>query len=269
MQDVAAIPAMAVAAEATERIRIGCRVLCVDYHQPVVLAKELATLNMFSEGRLEAGLGAGWLTSEYEAMGVPMDRPGVRIDRLAEVTGLIRSFLTGGPLDIGGEHVTAHDFEAVPAGGADHGATIMIGGGARRMLGVAGALADIVSVNFDNSSGTLGPASFAGATAEATDEKIAWIRDGAGERFDGLELETRAYSVTVTDAATETAEQMAGAFGITAEQVRNHPHVLIGSVDGISETLLERRDRFGFSYVTVGTRNLDEFAPVVERLAGT
>ena len=269
VQDVAAIPAMAVAAEATERIRIGCRVLCVDYHEPVVLAKELATLNLFSDGRLEAGLGAGWLAPEYEVIGVPMDRAGVRIDRLAEVTTLVRAFLEGGPLDIRGDHVTAYDFEAVPGGGAQNGATIMIGGGAKRILGLAGALADIVSVNFDNSAGKLSAASFSGSTAEVTDQKIDWIRQGAGERFDQIELETRAYSVTVTDTAAETVEQMAAAFGIDTDQVRNHPHMLIGSVDSICETIEERRARHGFSYVTIGTRNLDEFAPVVERLAGT
>jgi len=268
VQDVAAIPAMAVAAEVTEKIRIGCRVFCVDYHQPVVLAKELATLNMFSGGRLEAGLGAGWLAPEYDAMGITMDRPGVRIDRLSEVTSLVRAFLAGEQIDMRGEHVTAYDFEAVPGGGSDHGATIMIGGGAPRILGLAGALADIVSVNFDNSAGKLGPASFAGSTAEVTDQKIDWIRQGAGDRFDDLELETRAYSVTVTDSAAETVERMTAAFGIEAEQVRSHPHMLIGSVDTICETLEERRERYGFTYVTVSTRNLDDFAPVVERLSG-
>lgn len=165
VQDVAAIPAMAVAGEATDTIRIGCRVLCVDYHQPVVLAKELATLNMFSEGRLEVGLGAGWLANEYGAMGIPMDRAGTRIDRLVEVTGLVRDFLSGGAIDVQGEHVTAVDFEAVPVRRPEHGATIMIGGGARRVLGVAGALADIVSVNFDSSSPSPASASSAASAA--------------------------------------------------------------------------------------------------------
>jgi probable F420-dependent oxidoreductase len=269
VQDIAAIPAMAVAAEATETIRIGCRVLGIDYHQPVVLAKQLATLNFFSAGRLEAGLGAGWLATEYESIGLTLDRPGVRIARLAEVVALVKAFLVGGPMDTRGDHVTAFDFDAVPAGGRDHGATIMIGGGARRVLGLAGTEADIVSVNFDNSSGKLGPASFAGATAEATDQKIEWIKAGAGQRFDQIELETRAYRVLVTDSGDEVIEQMAGAFGIAGDQVRSHPHLLIGSVEGICETLLERRERFGFSYITVGTRDLDDFAPVVDRLAGT
>ena len=96
VQDVAAIPAMAVAAEATDSIRIGARVFCVDYRQPVMFAKELATLDFFSGGRLEVGLGAGWLEGEYDAMGVPFDAAGVRIDRMEETIGLIKAHMGDG-----------------------------------------------------------------------------------------------------------------------------------------------------------------------------
>ncbi|MBJ7368391.1 MAG: LLM class flavin-dependent oxidoreductase, partial [Ilumatobacteraceae bacterium] len=157
VQTVAAIPAMAVAAEATTTIKIGCRVLCVDYRNPVMLAKELATLDFFSEGRLEIGLGAGWLQNEYDAMGITFDRAGVRLDRLEEVIALIRASSADGELNMAGKHVHAVGFEAVPKPIQRPMPPIMIGGGAQRILGIAGREADIVSLNFNNSSGKLGP----------------------------------------------------------------------------------------------------------------
>ena len=183
VQDVAAVPAMAVAIEATSTIRVGARVFCVDYRQPVVFAKEMATLDFFSDGRLELGLGAGWIQSEYEAMGVPWDRAGVRLDRLEETIALLRAHFGDGLVDVSGEHVNASGFEGVPkpANGAP---PIMIGGGARRILGIAGREADIVSLNFNNSAGKLGPDGFGSGTAELTEQKIGWIRDGAGDRFE-------------------------------------------------------------------------------------
>ncbi len=114
VQDVAAVPAMAVALEATSTITIGSRVFCTDYRQPVMFAKELATLAFFAEGRLEIGIGAGWLQGEYEAMGVQWDTAGVRIDRMEETIGLIRAHFADGELDVHGTHVNASGFEGVP-----------------------------------------------------------------------------------------------------------------------------------------------------------
>lgn len=269
VQTVAAIPAMAVAAEATDRIRIGCRVLCVDHRHPVVLAKELATLDFFSEGRLEIGLGAGWLAGEYEAMGIPFDRPGVRIDRLAEHLAVLRACFGGDEVDVVGEHVHAVGFRGVPAPVQKPAPPIMMGGGSPRVLGLAGREADIVSLNFDNRSGTIGPAGVGSSTAELTDQKIGWIRDGAGDRFDELELEIGAYFTVVTPDADTTLEKMAPMFGLTAAQLAEHPHALIGPVERIVDQLVERRDRYGISYVTFGAPAMDAVVPVVERLAGT
>jgi alkanesulfonate monooxygenase SsuD/methylene tetrahydromethanopterin reductase-like flavin-dependent oxidoreductase (luciferase family) len=110
VQDVAAIPAMAVALEATSTLRVGCRVLCVDYRNPVVLPKELATLDWFSGGRLEVGLGAGWLDGEYGAMGVPFDPPPVRLARLEEHIAVLRACFADGQVDVTGAHVHAVGF---------------------------------------------------------------------------------------------------------------------------------------------------------------
>jgi probable F420-dependent oxidoreductase len=268
VQDVAAVPAMAVALEATETIRIGCRVFCVDFRRPVVFAKEVATLDFFAEGRLEVGLGAGWMAAEYDAMGIPFDPPGTRLDRLEEVVQLLRAHYGDGPVDIDGEHVHASGFEGVPTP-ATGLPPLMIGGGSRRVLGIAGREADIVSLNFDNSSGRLGAEGFGTSTADRTEQKLDWIRAGAGARFDDLELEIGAYVTIVTDDRAATLDAMGPVLGLTPEQLGDHPHGLIGSVDHICEQLLARRERYGISYVTFPIDVIGAVAPVVERLAGS
>jgi probable F420-dependent oxidoreductase len=268
VQTVAAIPAMAVAAEATSTIKVGCRVLCVDYRNPVMLAKEVATLDFFSEGRLELGLGAGWLQGEYEAIGVPFDRAGVRIDRFEEVIALLRASFAEGELNIDTPHVHAVGFEAVPKPFTKSGPPIMIGGGAKRILTIAGREADIVSLNFNNSSGKLGADGIGSSTAELTDQKIQWIKDGAGARFDQIEIEIAAYFTIVTPDGEGTRAKMAPMFGMTPEVFAEHPNALIGSVDEICDRIVERRERFGISYASFGASVIDAVIPVVERLAG-
>jgi probable F420-dependent oxidoreductase len=266
VQDVAAIPAMAVAAEATTTLTIGCRVLCTDYRNPVILAKELATLDLFAPGRIEIGLGAGWLANEYAAIGVPFDRPGVRIDRMLETLAVIRACFAGEPVDVVGEHVHATGFTATPPRPATP--RLMIGGGARRILGIAAREADVVSLNFDNSAGRIGPEGIGSGTADGTAEKIGWVRTAAGTRFDSLELEIGAYFCAVTDQTEATLGAMAPRLGLTAEQLAEHPHALIGSVDQIIEHLLDRRERYGISSVTVGRTVAEQFAPIVAKLTG-
>jgi probable F420-dependent oxidoreductase len=268
VQNVAAIPAMAVAIEATSTIRIGSRVFCTDYRQPVMFAKEVATLDWFSEGRLELGIGAGWLEPEYDAMGVPFDRAGVRLDRFEETLRLLRAHFAEGLVDVHGAHVNASGFEGLPK--PTNGVPpIMIGGGAQRVLGIAGREADIVSLNFDNRSGKIGPAGVGSSTAELTAQKIEWIRAGAGDRFDQIELEIAAYFTVVTDQRDATLGKMAPMFGLSPEQFAEHPHALIGSVDEICAQIVERRETYGISYVTFGASVREAVEPIVARLAGT
>ena len=271
VQGIAAVPAIAVAAEATSTIKVGARVMCVDYRNPAVLVKEMATLDFFSEGRLEMGLGAGWLQGEYEAMGVDWDPAGVRVSRLADVVQMAKLLMADGEVDFVGRDgtgVRAVGFEGLPKTVQRPHPPIMIGGGSKRVLSLAGREAQIVSFNFDNSSGMIGlgvPTS----DADATDQKVAWVREAAGDRFDDLELEIGAYFTFVTDQGQATAEAMAPRMGLTVDQMLNHPHALIGSVDQICDELVRRRERYGISYVTVGDAVADAFAPVVARLAGT
>jgi probable F420-dependent oxidoreductase len=269
LQTLAAVPAMAVAAEATTSLRIGCRVFCIDYRHPAVLAKEAATLDLLSEGRIEIGLGAGWLQGEYEAIGLDFDPPPVRIDRLAEVVDFLKAHMRDEPIDVSGKHVTVSGYTGAPQPVQEPHPPIMIGGGGKRVLSLAAREADIVSFNFNNRAGIIGPDGVLNSTEEATAEKVGWVRSAAGDRFDDLELEIGAYFTTVGDAGDAVAAGMGKAFGLSAEQMRAHPHGLFGSVDAICDELQRRREATGIHYVTVGDNVIDDFAPVVAKLAGS
>ena len=269
VQDLAAIPAMMAAAAVTSTIKVGARVMCCDYHHPLVLAKSLATIDLLSDGRLEPGFGAGWIASEYAAMGVPMDRPGVRIDRMIDYVTLARQFFAGDDLDVATEHVTANAMAGTPASPQEGGPKIMMGGGGKRVLTTCGKMADIVSINFNNRDGKIGAVGIGSSTAEMTEQKVGWIRDGAGDRFDDLEIEIGGYFAAVTDKTADTLEAMAGMMGMDSATLAEHPHALIGSVDEICETIQARREKYGISYTTFSQRNLEMMAPVVAKLTGT
>ena len=262
---LAPIPAMAVAAEVTTTLRVGCRMFCVGYHHAYVLAKEIATLAELSGGRTEAGLGAGWLQAEYDAMGIPFPSAGERVTHLAEFTAMLKDFLNGKPAASEGTHVRVSGMTPVPL--LDVPPSVMIGGGAPRVLRLAGAEADIVSINFNNRSGVIGPDSVASSGHEETVRKLGWVREGAGSRYDALELEFAAYFLALEGGST-TEEQLTATTGLAGEALRTFPHALVGSVASICEELERRREVYGFSYVTVGDRDIDAFAPVVAELTG-
>ncbi|MEE3330504.1 MAG: TIGR03621 family F420-dependent LLM class oxidoreductase [Myxococcota bacterium] len=268
LQTLAAVPAMAVAAEATSTLRIGCRVFCIDYRPAAVLAKEAATLDFFSEGRLELGLGAGWLQGEYDAVGIAFDPVGKRIERLGETVRFIKAHMAKGQLDISGDHVNAHGYEGAPQPVQQPHPPIMIGGGGKRVLSLAAREADVVSLNFNNRSGVLGADGIQSGTADATAEKVGWIRDAAGPRMSDLELEIGCYFAFVGPGTRKIAEGMGASMGFTAEEMRAHPHGVFGEVDEVCEELERRRERYGISYITVGAEARDAFAPVVAKLSG-
>lgn len=268
VQTLASIPAMTAAAIVTSSLRIGSRMTCVGYHLPSVLVKEMASIDVLSEGRLEIGLGAGWLDREYEALGIPFESAGRRIELLRETTELMREAYAGAELDFRGRQVTSFGYTAVPPTVQRPRPPILIGGGAPKVLGLAGELADIVSINFNNASGRVGEMSITSSTAEETDRKIQWVRDGAGERFGDLELEIALYFLSVEGASPVTAADLSARTGLDEAALAGFPHAAVGSVDAICEELLRRRERYGFSYITVGDAHIDAFAPVVERLSG-
>ncbi|MCX4095643.1 TIGR03621 family F420-dependent LLM class oxidoreductase [Nocardia sp. alder85J] len=269
-QPLAAIPAVTAAAMSTSTLRIGFRVLCVDYHNPVVLAKEMATIDVLSGGRLEVGLGAGWIESEYRAMGVTFDRPGVRIRRLGEVIDLMHACFAGGAVGVNGTAgVHADGFEALPAPVQRPRPPIAIGGGGRKVLSLAGSKADIVAFNFNNGSGRLDSAGPRSSTADLTDERVRWVRQAAADRADQPTLEIGIAALNVTASRLAGAERFSDFFGLGPSDIIDHPHALVGDVDAICDDLQKRRERYGFSYITVRDQAIAEFAPVVARLAGT
>lgn len=271
-QLLGAVPAIAMALEQTSTLRVGCRVFCNDYRHPAILAKEAATMDYLSGGRLEFGLGAGWIRAEYEAAGIAFDEFPERFERFAESVHAYKAFMSGEPLDISGKSVNWSGFNGTPAPAQQPWPPLMIGGGSKKILEFAGAEADIVSLNFNNRAGMLGPDGMNSGLAEATARKIDWIRNGAGDRFDDIELEIGAYTTIITDHQQPTAAAFGEALGMSAEDILEHPHCLIGSVDYICDELQRRRETYGISYVAVmddGENNMVEaFAPVVERLSG-
>jgi probable F420-dependent oxidoreductase len=265
-QNLAAIPAMAYAAAVTKDIRIGCRVFCIDYHLPVVLIKSALTIDKLSNGRLEFGLGAGWITEEYNALGITKDEPKVRIDRLADIIEGVKAFCGDGQADLSNDTIKWSDFSGVPKPISKP--PIMIGGGSPRILRLAGKEADIVSLNFNNRSGAIGPDGVGLSTEAETQKKIRWIKEGAGDRFDELEIEIGAYFTFVMDDPAPVLGPFSQSFGLTEDEMRSHPHALFGSVDTICEELERRRELHGISYITVGLDNMESFAPVVAKLNG-
>ncbi len=263
------IAALMAAATATTTLRIGSLVFDNDYRHPVVLAKEVATLDLLSDGRFDLGLGAGWMASDYEHAGIPFDSPGVRIERMEEGLAIIKGLLAGGPFSFAGKHYRITSLEGNPSSVQKPHPPILLGGGGRRMLRLAAREADIVNVNYDLREGRINPALVRTGLAGATDEKLAWIKEAASDRIDHIELSVTIFFATITDDRVSLAAAVGRGFGAEAEDVLDTPHFLIGTVDEIVESLCERRERYGISYVILPGEVAEAFAPVVERLTGT
>lgn len=265
---LAPVPAMMAAADATTELNVGTLVFDNDYKHPVVLAKEIATIDRLSGGRVEFGLGSGWMRSDYDESGMPYDPPKVRVDRFMEGVEVIQGLWGDGPVNYSGEHYTITNLDGLPKPTTPGGPPLLIGGGAPRMLRFAGAHADIVGINPSIHSGAIDGEAARDAAPDRFDEKLQWVREGAGDRFDELELNVLVFVAQITDDAAGAAENMAPLFGTTPEVFRDTAAVVVGSVDEICETLLARRDRWGLSYY-VFQDGIEAMAPVVARLAGT
>src|SRR6201996_697044 len=261
-QDLAPIAAMAAAAAVSEKLRIGCRVFCIDYHAPAVLAKEAATLDLLSDGRLEMGIGAGWSETEYAAMGIDFEPPGRRIAKLAEVVSFIKAHWQGEELSWSGDFVQVHGYAGRPRPVQHPHPPIMIGGGGPRVLSLAGREADIVSM----SSVPFVARDVDGRDPQAVARRrIGFVREAAGGRFGGLDVESSPYFTQITDDPETALAGIAKSTGIDAELLRDHPNVLIGSVESVVETLCSRREELGVNYVTVQQAQIGYFAPVVDK----
>ncbi len=271
------IAGMAVA-DATTTLRITQTVLAQDFREPAVLAKELATLDVLSEGRLQVGLGAGWLRQEYEDASMRFDSAAVRIERLEETAVILRGLVRAEPFSCHGEHYRINDLTGAPVPDQRPGPPIMIGGGGKKVLSVAARQADIVQLMPSNRNGntSLDPSQFA---APAIEEKIGWIRDAAGSRFDQIELSAQLIACAVTDEPDQHLSDLAarissviermggGRIDLGTDDLRTSPIVAVGPLDEVCEKLLETRRCYGISYFAAPIDAKPEIlAPVIERL---
>jgi probable F420-dependent oxidoreductase len=266
---LAPLPAMMAAADATTELRVGALVFDNDYKHPVVLAKEIATVDLLSGGRVEFGIGAGWMDTDYQQAGIPKDRTGVRIDRLEEALSVFRGLWGDEPFSFQGEHYRITGLDGRPKPVQRPHPPILIGGGAPRMLALAGREADIVGINPRLTAGAVTPDAGRDATAAQTDQKVAWVKEAAGDRFDDLELNMLVFAAIVTDDRPGLAAAMGPAFGISADEALDVPHAWFGSIEEICEQLQAWRERWGVSYWTLQGDAFETMAPVVAKLAGT
>ncbi len=259
------VPALAAAAAATARLRIGVHVFDNDYRDPVMLAREAATLDVISNGRLELGIGAGWLQSDYRQLGIAYDAPKVRIDRMVEAVRILKRLFAGETVDHDGAHYRIRGARIFPPPVQKPHPPLVIGGGGPRMMRIAAREADIVS--FIPQMSPQGRPRVREATTEGTAAKVRRLRDAAGDRFDRLELCAYVLHVNVAEARSAL-----GAVGAWAERAAagliDTPYLLAGSRSAVREQLLRHRDRLGISYWTVPIGAMEPLAPLVEELAG-
>ena len=266
----APIAALAMAAAITSRLHVGSLVLDNDYRHPAFLAKEAATIDALSGGRFELGLGAGWLRVEYAAAGLPFESAGTRISRLEESLTIMRGLFSGETVDFQGQHYQITGLRNFPASVRPGGPPILIGAGQRRMLQLAGREADILGLLTTSVASGAMVDDTSERTAGAVEQKLAWVREGAGARYDLIEL-SLIPSLLITDERRARTEQLIRERGwgaTSVEEVWAMPSVLIGSLDEIVATVEERRARYGFSYFIFSDDQLAEAAALVARLRG-
>ena len=267
------VVAMTVAAEVAERLRVLSLVLGNDYRHPVLVHKAMATLDVLSGGRVEVGLGAGWLQSDYQAAGMPLDPPGARIDRLEEAVQVLKGLFGSAPLTFAGRHYRVEALDGLPKPVQRPRPPLLVGGGGRRVLSVAGRHADMVSVNPSLRAGTVTSSVLVDATAERVGRKIAWVREAAeaaGRPADAVELQMNLLLCRIERSSTKSSEwvsSLAASSGVDPGILQRSPAVLVGSVEKCIERLQANREQYGISYVNVGDSQAG--APIVHRLAGT
>ena len=260
------IASLAAAAVATERLRLTSFVLDNDFRHPAVLAMAAGTIDILSGGRLDLGIGAGWMKPEYTQSGIPFDPPGVRIARLEETLQVLTQLFTGQPVTYTGQYYQVQELALPPVPVQQPHPPLVIGGGSRKILNLAGKYADIVGIT--NRALPDGAKDLEDLTAEAMERKVGWIREGAGDRFAQIELNMICGRVIITDDREAAAAEMTTQLPLSVEQILGAPAILIGSTDQIISILQERRERFGVSNIVIIEPMMEAFAPVVAALSG-
>jgi len=273
IQQLAPMAAMAAIVSVSDRLRVTGFVLNNDLRHPAVMAQELASIDVLGGGRLDVAVGGGWNRAEYEAIGLPFDRTPVRQARLAEAIAVLKGCFGDGPFSFAGEHYTITDYDAYPKPVQRPHPPLLIGGGGRRTLELAAREAQIVGLA-PRISPKGGPEPFS-LTLEGAREKIGWVREAAGDRFDDLTFNVYPSGAepAITDRPLESARALAeriserSGLPASAEELLEGPHCFMGSVDELVGKFRRLREELGITSFLVG--GVDDLAPVVERLAGT
>ncbi len=264
---LAPVPALMAAADATTRLRVGSFVFANDYRNPVMLAKEVATLDVLSGGRVEFGIGAGWSMRDYRELGIAYDPPPVRVSRLEESVGLLKRLLSEESVDHTGEHYTVRGAKMLPRPLQRPHPPLMIGGGGPRVLRLAASEADIVT--FAPQVDARGRPRLDTLRESSLSERVRRFRAAAGERADRIELNVFVFDAAVTDRARSLVAAVAANLRWAANGLVRSPFALYGSHSSLRELLIERRERLGLSYISVPGSAMREFAPIVAELRGT
>jgi probable F420-dependent oxidoreductase len=266
--------AMMAAAESTEHLRVISLVLSNDYRHPVLLHKALATIDVLSDGRLEIGLGAGWMLSDYKASGIDFCSAEARIARLKESVYILKGLFGPSAFSFDGHHYHIEGLDGLPKPVQQPHPPLLLGGGGRRVLSLAAREADVVSVNANLREGSLTPSAGEDLSAARIAEKVRWIQEAAaaaGRSMDSIELQLNLYVCDITDSPS-TARTAVSSFAATLQAdpslLDGSPAVLAGSLEQCVEALQERRERYGFSCFNLGG-DIEATAAIVARLAGT
>lgn len=261
------LAAMASAAMVTRVLKLAPAVLAADFRHPVLLARELSSIDQLSEGRLEVGIGAGYQVNDYRGAGITMDPPATRVDRMIEHVQVLRGLFSGERFSFEGQHYQVGDTVCLPPPYQPGGPPIMVAGGGVRTLSFAGANADIVGVNVLLPSSATRIRSRLDALPPKVDEKIGWVRQAAGKRFDDLILHCWVRYAEVTDRGSQALSALVAQIGGTVEQLRAAPSVQVGTVEEIVEQVTNQFERWGFSYYTLQQDVARDFAPIVRHFA--
>jgi len=267
--------ALAAAAAVTTRLRVGALVYDVDYRHPVIHAKAAATLQLLSGGRHEFGLGAGWMESDYREAGMPYERAGVRIERLEEALAIARAMWTQEKTSFQGKHYRVTDIAQAAPLPPDGEPQVLVGGGGKRVLSLAGRLADIVGINPSLPEGKITGDTAKDLAPDRLREKVSWVREAAakaGRSADAIELNSLVFVVALTDQPAGIRAAVSKQTGMSVDEVRDCPLFLTGSAAEIRDGLERRREQAGLSYIVIQGANHDtveQFAEQVLRpLAG-
>lgn len=262
--DIDPIVGLMAAADATS-LRIGSHVFCNDFRHPLVLARQAANLDLFSEGRFQLGLGCGYLAEEYHQAGIALDSAGIRISRFEEALQIIKAYFHQEQVTFSGQYYQINEMNTTIKTIQKPHPPIYVGGGGKRVLSIAAREADIIGLVARNNARGL---DWTSALPDANHEKLTWIRQAAGERFSQLEFSSTVFIAAVTEHAEHAAQQIGGRLGLTAQQAFECLQMLIGATEQIVEELQKRRELFGISCIEITEQNMEALAPVVARLAG-